>query len=109
MSASDNPIFEDDIGTIFKLTVEESINGADVVVDVSSQTALTFFFKKPDNTVISRTPVFTTDGTDGKIQYVILIGELDQLGTWQLQAEVTITSGTFRTEVVAFDVLEKVA
>jgi hypothetical protein len=103
------PIFVDDEGTIFRLTVQECINDVLTPVDVSSQTNMDFIFKKPDGSTISPnpTPVFTTNGTDGVIEYTTVTGDIDQAGVWCLQAEVTLPSGIFRTSIVKFDVDEK--
>ena len=108
MSCTNDPIFEDDIGTVFEFTITECINGVDTVVDVSSQSSMSFFFKKPDKSLLTKTPSFTTDGTDGKIEYTTLTGDLDAPGDWFLQAEVVIpASGTFRTSLIAFTVFPK--
>jgi hypothetical protein len=107
--AKDNPIYVDDVGTTFRITVVECIDGADVVVDVSGQSAMDFFFKKPDDTVMQVTPVFTDDGVDGEIEYVTQAAEINLKGVWSLQAEVTLPSGTFRTSIVTFNVKSKLA
>lgn len=105
----DNPIFVDDIGTVFRLTIQECIDGTDTAVDVSGQSDMDFFFKKPDDTVLQRTPTFTDDGVDGEIEYAMLTAELNLVGTWTLQAEIVLPSGTWRTSIVAFQVLEKIS
>lgn len=101
------PIFVDDTGTIFRITIQECISDVLTPVDVSPQTAMSFIFKKPDATTITVTPVFTTDGTDGKLQYVTLASQIDVDGVWCLQGEVTLPSGTYRTSIIKFDVEEK--
>lgn len=110
---SANPIFVDDEGTVFRLLIEEVVNNVSNPVDISNQTAMSFIFEKPDGTLFTRTPTFSQppgaagDGTDGQIEYLTLTGEIDEVGPWQLQAEVTLPTGTWRTEVVRFRVLEK--
>jgi hypothetical protein len=101
------PIVVDDFGTIFRITVQECIADVLTPVDISGATALSFVFKKPDATTITTVPVYTTDGTDGQIQYVTLAGNIDQAGVWCLQAEVVLPTGTYRTSVVKFDVEAK--
>ncbi len=99
------PIFEGDVGTIFRITINECINDVLTPIDISSQTAMSFYFKKPDGTVETKAPAFTTDGTDGKIQYVTLAADLDAAGVWCLQASVTLaTGGPWRTSIIKFDV-----
>ena len=105
---SAQPIFIGDVGTVFRLTIQEDVNTVTSPIDISTQTAMSFIFVKPDGSSFTRTPVFTNTGEDGQIEYVILTGELDQAGTWQLQAEVTLpTGGPFRTEIIKFIVQEK--
>ena len=76
------PIVVDDFGTIFRVTVQECVSDALQAVDVSSASAMSFIFKKPDDTTTTVTPVFTTDGTNGQIQYVTLDGDIDAAGVW---------------------------
>ncbi len=102
------PIFKDDVGTIFRITIQECIADVLTPVDVSSQTSMNFYFKKPDDSVITRAPAFTTNGVDGKLQYITVIGDMDQAGVWCLQAEVILASGgPWRTSIIKFDVEEK--
>jgi len=89
-----------DVGTILELTVKE--NGA--VVDLSSQTALSIFLKKPSGTTASKTGTLTTDGTDGKFRYTTLTGDIDETGTWTLQGKVVISAGTFYTSLATLNV-----
>lgn len=89
------------IGTIFRFTVQDQDGTA---VDLSSATTLEIRFKKPDRSVITRTAVFTTDGTNGQIQYTTVSGDLDIDGSWKRQAHVIIPAGDFWSSVVDFKV-----
>jgi hypothetical protein len=91
-----------DVGTIFRLTLIDCATGT--AVDVSGQTAMVFNFKKPDGTIVQKTPTFTTDGTDGQIQYTTIAADIDASGKWFLQGNVTIPSGQFSTGIVNFRV-----
>ena len=62
-------------------------------LDISSATAMSINFLKPDNTQVTKTGSFYTDGTDGIVKYVTEEGFLDILGIWVAQAEVTLSSG----------------
>lgn len=88
-----------DIGNIFVLTFQD--NG--VVVDVSSATVTkNIIFVAPDGTKDTQAASFTTNGTDGKIQYATQDGDMDQVGEWQVQGHVVITAGTFKSEIKRF-------
>ena len=109
--ALNNKIHEDDVGVIFRLTVQDcDSNGDAVAVDISSQTSMFFYFRSPQtDTVLTRTPSFTTDGTNGQIEYTSQAGDLDEDGRWALQARVIIAAGDFRTSIVQFPVEANIA
>jgi hypothetical protein len=90
-----------DIGTTFQITVNDQ-NG---VVDLSSVDHMYVIFGKPDNAVLTVTPVFVNDGRDGLIKYVTQAGDLDQIGTWQIQARVVFGADVFNTDIQRFKVL----
>jgi hypothetical protein len=96
-----------DIGTIFRVTVYDTTStGSTTVADISGATTKTFTFKRPNGTTFERTAVFTTDGTDGDIQYISVDGDLDVSGTWHLQAYVATSAGNWNTSVGTFKVHE---
>ncbi len=89
-----------DTGTRFELTIVEN----DVAVDISSATMKTIKFQKPDNVILSKTADFTTDGTDGKIDYVSITNDIDVKGEWKIQGYIEIPSGKFHTSMSSFGV-----
>ncbi len=89
-----------DTGTRFELTVVEN----DVAVDISSATMKTIKFQKPDNSVVSKTADFTTDGSDGKIDYVSITNDIDVRGEWKIQGYIEMPSGKFHTSMGSFGV-----
>ena len=93
----------DNIGTVFRFTVLDQ-DGA--IVDLSSNTLLEVIFKtSPEVAGFVRTGVLTTDGTDGKFEYVTIAGDLSVAGElWQRQGKVIVPLGTFWTNVVQFPV-----
>lgn len=96
-----------DIGTLFRVTVYDITNtGAKTIANISNATDLKFIFRKPDATTFQRSASFTTDGSDGEIQYYTVDGDLDQDGTWTLQAYVSTSSGSWRTDIANFKVYE---
>lgn len=95
-----NEIHVDDIGTKFSITIKDGDN----TVDLSTASVITLIFKKPDDEVISRVASFTTNGTDGKVYYDIIHGDLDEAGYYKLQAKVTFVNGVFYTNIHTFQV-----
>ena len=96
-----------DIGTIFRVTVYDTTSaGGTTVADISGATTKKFTFKSPDGTTFEKTAVFTSDGTDGNIQYLSVDGDLNVAGTWNLQAYVATGAGTWSTSVGTFKVHE---
>ena len=96
-----------DIGTIFRVTVYDTTStGGTTVADISTATTKQFTFKRPDGTTFDRVAVFTSDGSDGNIQYLSVDGDLDIAGTWHLQAYVATPAGNWKTDVGHFKVYE---
>ena len=55
-----------DIGTVFELTIKDT---DEAVIDVSTAAVKYIYFQDPTGARRRKTAAFTTDGTDGKIQY----------------------------------------
>lgn len=104
---SKNPIFVGDIGTIFILEIVEDVDGVDTAVDVSGATTKQIIFKKPDKTIDTQTAAFTTDGTNGKIQYASQASDIDATGQWAIQGKVVLSGGTFFSSIIGFRALNK--
>jgi len=94
-----NEIHLNDIGTVFTITLKDGSS----VVDISSATTKIIIFGKPDGTSVSQTGTFTSDGTDGKMYYTSVDGDLDQPGWWKIQAYI-IDSGTWKSDIGNFEV-----
>lgn len=90
-----------DIGTIFRVTIKDG----DSIVDVSNVDSKVIYLQKPDGTNLAKTASFYTNGTDGIIQYVSQDGDLDQGGTWQIQAKIDFGTDIFNTSIEKFKVL----
>jgi hypothetical protein len=89
-----------DIGVNFNITVMNDT----VPLDVSNANDIYIIFEKPDGTDMIKNAVLITDGTDGNIRYTTVAGDLDQIGTWQIQAKVDFGSSVFSTEIQRFKV-----
>ena len=91
-----------DIGVLFRNTVKDQNEN---VVDISSASYMRLDFKKPLSSVLlSVTPVFTSGGTDGRIQYFSVSGDLDEVGVYEMQAYIVVGSGQFHTDIKRFRV-----
>ena len=91
-------IHVDDVGTRFLITVQDD----GVAVDISTATARQINFKKPSSTVLNRAGSLFTDGTDGKMYYDAVAGDLDEAGDYKIQGKVTFPSGIYSTDVQIF-------
>ena len=93
-----NEIHLGDIGTVFTVTLKDS----DDIINISSATTKLFIFKRPGGTTLTRTAVLVTDGTDGKEKYVIIAGDLDEVGKWQIQPYTVFPNWTGRSDIGTF-------
>lgn len=104
-----------DVGVTFVLTFKEQDPAqpdnpdALIVVDISSGTSMTVEFRKPDGSTISRTGTLYTTGTDGKLKYTTIAGDIDISGTWELQGKATIGGWNGRSNKVSFVVKKNVS
>lgn len=89
-----------DVGTAFDVVVLDG----DVPVDVSATTGIDYLFTKPDGTTVTKTGSKKTTGTDGRVTYVAVSGDLDQLGGWSIQVKVTLPAGQWSSQIGKFKV-----
>lgn len=94
-----------DIGTIFRITIKDG----DSIVDVSNVDSKIVYLQKPDSSTLTKAASYYTDGTDGIIQYTTESGDLDQVGTWQIQARIDFGTDVFNTNIDKFKVLRNLA
>ena len=95
-----NEIHQYDVGTIFRVTLMDGT----VAADVSGATAKSIIFSKPSGTVVEKDAAFYVDGSDGIIQYTTVTDDLDETGTWKIQARVTLATGTWSSDTQKFKV-----
>ena len=81
-------IHKNDIGTLFEIEILSN----EVAVDISAATVKRLIFLKPNGTKNTVNCNFTTDGTDGLLQYLSVAGDLDQVGILGVQLYVEIGS-----------------
>ena len=94
-------IHVNDVGTKFLITVKDS----GVVVNVSGANVLQIDFRKPDDSIFSRSGTIYTDGSDGKIYYNTIAGDLNEAGNWKIQGKISPSGGgTYYTDIHTFKV-----
>lgn len=91
-------------GTVFQFQVLDQDSAA---VPLGGHT-LQMVFSRPDTTRLVVTPTFTTDGSDGYIQYSTISGDLNQAGIWRLQAVVTSGSRVWYSNALSFKVFPNI-
>jgi hypothetical protein len=84
-----NNIHVGDIGTIFKLKIVDDDTG--LPIDVSLADTKEVKFRPPDGPSVTKTASFTTDGSDGWIQYTTIAADLSIDGDWDIQGFVVRT------------------
>jgi hypothetical protein len=86
------------------LDIEVILMDGDSAVNVSSMTTRTLKLKKPSGAVTTHAMSFVTDGSDGRLKYPTVTGDINEAGTWQLQVLVAKTGVSIHSSVVEFDV-----
>ncbi len=97
-----NEIHKSDIGTVFEITIKDG----SAVVDISGATTKNILFKPPTATLLTKAGVFSTDGTDGKIKYTTISGDLSESGVWQVQAHIVTPAGEWKSDIIKFSVYD---
>jgi len=96
-------LHEGDVDTAIEIAVvEEDVSGDLVPVNISSATILQIKFISPDDTQITKTAVFSTDGSDGKMKYVTETGFLTPHGVWRKMGYLSMPNWTGHTEMSVF-------
>lgn len=67
----------------FVFLLRDADTGA--IIDISDATLLEVTFRRPTGTEFTVTATLFTDGTDGKMRYITLAGDLNAVGIWQKQ------------------------
>ena len=105
--ATDEEIHVGDIGTVFVVTIKEGTTA----VDISNALQRILYIQRKDRTMITINPAsFASgdygagDGTDGKLMYTSVLGDLTIKGTYKIQAKVEMPNGQWYSSIASFDV-----
>lgn len=99
-----------DVNTDIILTVQETINGSNIALNLSTNpyTSLKVIISDPDKNEAEYTAALVNSpGTDGKIHYLnTLSATFDEPGAWAAKAKVTLSDGSiFTSNEIIFEVL----
>jgi hypothetical protein len=96
MTVINGELRKEDIGSVIEIRVTED----GIPLNISTALAKQIILKKPSGSKLEKTAIFSTDGVDGKLQYVTIANDLSEAGMWQAQAKVVLASGTWKTEII---------
>lgn len=91
-------LHQNDIGTQFTFTLKDQ---NDSIVDISTAGVIKIIFKKPSCTILERNASLLNDGTDGVFYYITQTGDLDEIGTYNIQGYVEIDANSWHTDIFA--------
>jgi hypothetical protein len=95
-------IHVNDVGVTLTVQILDQ-NSNPLDISMASQLGMTLF--RPDRTVSNVTPVFSTTGKDGIVQYTTQPGDLPTQGTWGIQVYAIISGATYYSDINTFKVL----
>ena len=95
-------IYLNDVGTRFEVTTKDD----GIVVDISGATTKQILFKKPSGSLLTKNGDFTTDGTDGKLEYSVITDDLNEVGVWKIQTKIILGGGVWSSEIEMFEVFQ---
>jgi hypothetical protein len=102
---SETLIKVNDWGTILDITVTELVNNNSMIVNLSTVTIIKIWLQQYNTPIKSVMGTFYTDGTDGRIRYVLKLGDITVAGPCKMQIELTFgLAGHWYSNWVTFNV-----
>lgn len=95
-------IYLGDVGTSFEFTILDQEGN---VVPLTGTGTFKLRFKRPRGERLEVPATLVTDGTDGRIRYVTVAGDIDEAGKWKVQSFVQTSQGAWSSNVHEFFVL----
>lgn len=96
------------VGDVAVVLVVQIVDQFGTVIDVSAATNMVIKLGMPDGTSKNLTAVLYTNGTDGKIKYTTITGDLGQVGAYRIQGKLNVAGGLKSSFVGAFSVLDNI-
>jgi hypothetical protein len=90
------------VGSVIRRTVKDQDGTA---IDLSTASPKQFLIRRADGSVVTKSVSFTNSGTDGKVQYTTVAGDLNTPGLYRLQGKFTVGASTYYTNIDTFQVL----
>lgn len=99
-------IIAGDYGQTIQLTVLDVDTNA--AADLSGYTtSQLIILRDPDGNEASKTAAFTTDGSDGVVEYTLVEDDIDEEGNWRARVQVTSATAKLTSLWSPFTVLEE--
>jgi hypothetical protein len=95
-------IHVNNIQTLFVFTIKDQDEQPVPITGPGAQ--VTIKFHPPTKPTFYRTGGLTTNGADGKVQYVTVDGDLIEQGQWSAQAFVEVGGGKWHSDIYKFHV-----
>ena len=86
-----------DTGTVLRYTIKDG----DTVVDLSLATSMTLVIRSKDRSISTITGTLFTDGTDGVVDFVSLVGTWTVSGASTEQVQLVLPSGSWSAAAVS--------
>ena len=83
-------------------------NQDEAPVDLTGASAMVVKIRKPNFEIVPRNASFVNSGTDGKIFFVTQAGDLSEVGTYNLQALVTLGGILYPSDILVVEVYENI-
>lgn len=99
--SDDAGLHENDIGAVIEITINEDGSAK----DISDASTKQIKFIKPNGSSVSKDASFSDDGSDGKVRYTTVDGDLVPSGVWACRVYLVLSGGwTGHTSKTTFDV-----
>jgi hypothetical protein len=94
------------VGDPFQLKILIIDSETNVGKNISTATDMQVYALSPSGLVLTMTGSFVTDGSDYLLYCTFAEGATDVSGLWKAQSKMTMPSGTLKSKVVHFQVMD---
>lgn len=90
-------------------TIRVVITDGGLAIDLSTATVKILKLSSPYGPVVEKAATFTTNGTDGSLEYVLAVDDLNEAGPWRCQPYVELGTEKFHGSPFGFQVGENLS